>query len=84
MNFKLIKFRQSLSMSQKDMALALGISVSFYIKIESGERNPSFNFIKKLKRRFNVNIDRIFFENNTHEKCSEKTVKPISSNDVAS
>lgn len=69
MHSKLIEFRESLNISQKDMASALGISSSFYIKIELGERNPSFNFIKKMKKRFNVNVDEIFFRNQLHKTC---------------
>ncbi|BAH07975.1 helix-turn-helix transcriptional regulator [Clostridium kluyveri] len=75
MNSNLIEFRESLNMSQKDMALALGISSSFYIKIESGERNPSFNFIKKVKKKFNVNVDEIFFKSQLHEKCINKPIQ---------
>ncbi|CAB1242381.1 SOS-response repressor and protease LexA [Clostridiaceae bacterium BL-3] len=69
MNSKLIEFRESLNMSQKDMASALGISSSFYIKIELGQRNPSFNFIKKMKEKFNINVDEIFFKKQSHEMC---------------
>ena len=84
MNSKLVEFRESLSMSQKDMAATLGISVSFYIKIELGQRNPSFNFIKKLKRKFNVSVDEIFFENELHEKCRNKPIKVSNQKEVAS
>ncbi|MBV4426484.1 helix-turn-helix transcriptional regulator [Clostridium tyrobutyricum] len=72
MNSKLIEFRESLNMSQKDMAATLGISSSFYTKIELGQRNPSFNFIKKMKKRFNVNVDEIFFRNQLHKTCINK------------
>lgn len=69
MNSKLIEFRESLNMSQKDMASTLGISSSFYTKIELGQRNPSFNFIKKMKKKFNMNVDEIFFKSQSHKTC---------------
>ncbi|WP_333888261.1 helix-turn-helix transcriptional regulator [Clostridium sp.] len=61
MELKLKQFRNSLKISQESFAKKLGISTSFYIKVELGERNPSFNFLKKLKKVFNVNIDEMFF-----------------------
>jgi putative transcriptional regulator len=69
MNSKLIAFRDSLNLSQKEMALNLGISLSFYIKIELGQRNPSFNFIKKFKQKFNISVDEFFFEKALHDTC---------------
>ncbi|MBB6622544.1 helix-turn-helix domain-containing protein [Clostridium gasigenes] len=61
MRNNLISFRKGLSLSQVEMAGSLGISTSFYIKIELGERNPSFNFLCKFKNSFNCSIDGIFF-----------------------
>lgn len=58
----LIDFRKKINLSQTEMANKLGISASFYMKIETGERNPSFNFIKKFKSTFNCEVDSIFFK----------------------
>jgi putative transcriptional regulator len=69
-NVKLIKFRESLGLSQKEMADLIDVSLSFYIKIEHGVRNPSFNFVKKFKRKFpDINIDEIFFSSPLHVEC---------------
>lgn len=61
-NKNLIDFRKNLIKTQDQMATELDVSTSFYIKIESGERNPSFNFMRKLKDKHNdVSIDELFF-----------------------
>lgn len=55
-------FRIDLELSQDQMAKEIGVSKSYYSKIESGFQNPSFEFLKKLKMRFpEVNIDEMFF-----------------------
>ncbi len=51
-NDKLIKFRNEQKMSIAEMADAIGVSKSYYEKIEYGNRNPSFNFIQKFMCRF--------------------------------
>lgn len=51
------------------MAEKLNISSSYYIKIEIGERNPSYNFIKKFKSVFKCEVDTIFFNEQLHVKC---------------
>ena len=53
-----------------EMAEKIGVSSSFYDKIEYGERNPSFNFITLFKQTFpSANTDYIFFDNKLHGKC---------------
>jgi len=60
-SFVLTKFRKDMGLTQYEMADKIGISVSFYSKIEVGIRNPSFNFMTKLKKTFpDVETD-IFF-----------------------
>ncbi|MFZ5967341.1 MAG: helix-turn-helix domain-containing protein [Bacillota bacterium] len=68
----LIKFRESIDKTQEEMADILGISVSYYSKIEKGERNPSFNFITKFKEKFGVSIEPIFFKSTSHIECDEE------------
>jgi putative transcriptional regulator len=65
-NIRLMEFRKLKNLSQSDMANRLNISTSFYIKIELGERNPSYNFIKKFKKTFECDIDKIFFGEQLH------------------
>lgn len=55
-------FRKLKRLNQKDMAKKIGISASHYYKIENGYRNPSYDFLVKLKEKFpEVNIDKMFF-----------------------
>ena len=59
---KLREFRESLYLSQKNMAKKIGISPSYYYKVESGYQNPSYEFLAKFKRRFpDASIDVLFF-----------------------
>lgn len=59
---KLREFRESLHMSQKNMAKRIGVSPSYYYKVESGYQNPSYEFLAKFKRRFpDASIDVLFF-----------------------
>lgn len=62
MNKKLVEFRISKNYSIQKMADEIGVSKSFYEKIEYGERKPSYNFITKFSRRFpDVKLDFLFF-----------------------
>ncbi|QEK11654.1 helix-turn-helix transcriptional regulator [Crassaminicella thermophila] len=71
---RLKKFRENKNLNKEQMASLLDISTSFYEKIEKGERNPSYNFIKKFKRKFpEADINYIFFNILLHEKCKNKT-----------
>ncbi|MFR3306625.1 MAG: helix-turn-helix transcriptional regulator [Faecalibacillus intestinalis] len=59
---KLREFRESLHMSQKNMAKRIGVSPSYYYKVESGYQNPSYEFLAKFKRSFpNASVDDLFF-----------------------
>lgn len=58
---KLLRDEQQLN--QKDMAATIGVSASYYYKVESGYQNPSYDFLCKLKRRFpEADIDKLFFQ----------------------
>ncbi len=46
------KFRESMNLTQSEFAKNIGVSVSFYIKIELGTRKPSREFISKLKAKY--------------------------------
>ena len=47
---ELKSFRNSLGMTCDEFAGKIGVSVSLYSKIETGNRKPSRSFIEKLKR----------------------------------
>ena len=58
----LSEFRNSRKLTLDEMAERLNLSKSFYSKVEYGDRNPSFNFIKKFKEVFpDADIDELFF-----------------------
>lgn len=62
MTDNLIKFRYEQNKSIVEFAKILGISHSSYYKIETGERNPSYNFLRKFKNVYpDAIIDNIFF-----------------------
>ena len=55
---KLKEFRNSKKLSQKEMAIQIGVSPSYYYKVESGYQNPSYEFLAKFKRSFpNASVD---------------------------
>lgn len=60
-NKKLISFRKERDLSISEMAKKIGISESYYEKIEYGNRTPSYNFLTKFKDAFpGTNMDDIF------------------------
>lgn len=71
---KLKQFRKHLKLTQRVMANKIGVSSSYYNKIENGFQLPSFDFLYKLKSAFpEVSIDEMFLKN-------KKTVSSASAN----
>ncbi len=71
-NSNLIAFRKEKKMSSSNMAETIGISESYYEKIEHGTRAPSYNFLVKFKKAFpNADTDKIFLSEN-HTLCVGK------------
>lgn len=63
-NKNLFEFRKSVALTKKAMAEKIGVSASYYYKVESGYQNPSYEFLKKFKGKFpDANIDHVFFNN---------------------
>lgn len=59
----LMEFRKSKNMTIDEIASIIKVSSSYYQKIETGQRNPSYNFIKKFKKKFReIDVDKIFFD----------------------
>ena len=59
---KLKQFRGNCGFKQNQMAQEIGISASYYYKVESGYQNPSYEFLKKFKERFpESDINELFF-----------------------
>ncbi len=71
-NQRLVLFRKERNLSVSDMAEKIGISESYYEKIEYGDRSPSYNFLIKFKRAFpESNAENIFLSQN-HTLCVNK------------
>jgi len=59
----LSEIRMNLGLTQEEMASDLNISKSYYQKIENGERSPSFDFLRKFKKKHPMqSVDAIFFD----------------------
>ena len=65
--FKLINLRKQRCLKQKDVALALRFTTSYYGMIELGVRTPSLEHAKNIADFFSVNVEDIFF-NDTDNK----------------
>lgn len=62
MNKNLIEFRNNTELSLSEMAQKIGVSKSYYEKVEYGDRKPGRNFIEKFKSAFpDVSVETIFF-----------------------
>lgn len=61
--------RKQEKLTQNEMADELDVSVSFYSKIENGDRLPSRDFLTKVKKRFPLFDMNIFFTEQLHTKC---------------
>ena len=58
---KLREYRLSINKTQDEMAKIWGITLSFYSKIESGDKNPSIQKMKEFKKCFpTADTDEIF------------------------
>ena len=69
---RLKSLRESMRLTQPEMAKLIGVSNSYYSKIETGVKTPSYNFINKVKEKFpSVDAD-IFFETNRTESVDLK------------
>lgn len=71
-NQNLISFRKDKQLSVPEMAEKVGISSSYYEKIEYGNRNPSYTFLSKFKQAFpEADTDYIFLSDN-HTLCVDR------------
>lgn len=72
-NQNLCLFRKKMNLSVLNMAKIIGISKSYYEKIEYGKRSPSYNFLIKFKKSFpDASIEQIFsFKNDLESQKKE-------------
>lgn len=64
---QLKSFRILLNKTQREFSKILDVSLSYYEKIEKGEREISNTFLKKLKSNFPQLDLNIFFEKQLHK-----------------
>jgi transcriptional regulator with XRE-family HTH domain len=57
---RLKTLREELGMNQKKFAAAIGISGSLLSQIETGQKNPVYEFLYKLMREYQVSLDWLF------------------------
>lgn len=64
MNEGLSSFRKKKHLTQKEFSKKIGITLSYYSKIELGVRSPSYNFLTKFTNVFpEASVKDIFFKN---------------------
>lgn len=57
----LIEIIKNSGMNYDEFANEIGVTKSFLTKILNGERNPSYNFINKIKTRFpDIDVNEFF------------------------
>lgn len=57
---RLKTLREEKGMNQKKFAAELGISGSLLSQIETGQKNPVYEFLYKLMRKYRVSLDWLF------------------------
>ena len=59
--------RSEHGLTQEQMSIRLGVSLSYYKRIEQGAVKPSYRVLELIKDNFNqVNIDTVFFTKNQY------------------
>jgi len=78
----LITVRKKNGITVEQIASELGISSSFYYKIEQGVRNPTIFLAKRIAEKFGFTVDELFFNKHLDitSKTSNKTSIPNSAN----
>ena len=51
------RLRKELKLTQEELAKALNLSTSYYVKLENGFINPSYKVMKSLKEFYGEKID---------------------------
>ena len=55
------QFRKEKNLSVEEISKEIEVNKYTYYKIESGERKPTYEFMRKFKQRYGVSIDEMFF-----------------------
>ena len=71
---RLRQIRENMGLTQEQFAEILGISVSAYKKVESGENNVSLSSLRLLHKEMNISADHVLFG---ETKCIDNTWEAI-------
>lgn len=74
---RLKEIRNSLGLSQTDVAVQLGITQQAYANYERGVREADYGTLKKISEIFNTSIDYILGNSNESNINSEPKAKPF-------
>ena len=75
--------RESLKMSQKEVALTLGVSAPTVSEWEKGKKNPNTSNLKELARLYGVSIDYLLGNSSKEEPVSAEKVESLSDDEVS-
>lgn len=53
------KYRAKVRLKQEEVAEAIGVSIRHYIRIEHGEREPTFEQVKALAATFSISLEEL-------------------------
>ena len=62
------KYREALSISQRELARRVGMSGQFISKIENNLNNPSLETLNKIAEALNVSVSELISDENTSHK----------------
>ena len=54
---KIRQVRKKLNITQEEISAQIGISYRAYSSYERGDRNPSLEFLEKLVKQYNINLN---------------------------
>jgi len=73
MRKELKKARKEAGLSVEEISTAVGISTSFYYKIESGRRNPTISLAAKIAKLLDRKVEQIFLNDlDAEEPANDK------------
>ncbi|MFA5528680.1 MAG: helix-turn-helix transcriptional regulator [Peptostreptococcales bacterium] len=73
---KIINYRLDNDMTQKDLANKLEITQAMVSKLESGEYNPSIEFLFKISKKLDWKFELTFEENNSNPSAPIEQKQP--------
>lgn len=62
------ELRHAKSITQQDLADAIGVTRATIIALEKGNYNPSLELVFRIAKFFKTNIEKIFYEKGGHRE----------------